>query len=189
MTLPDRLQRPDPDSTAIVVIDVQERILAAMDSALRSQMLDNLERLGAAGRELGIPAIVTEQYKKGLGPTPPKVADAFGNVDPLEKLTFDAFEDEAICAALDARAPETVIVTGIETHVCVFQSVRSLVDRGHRVLLLADGVASRTRSNYEIGLRLAKDAGAALTSTEAVLFDLLRRAGSDAFRAISKLVR
>lgn len=183
------LARPTPDDSALVVIDVQERLLHVVDPSLREPLVANLVRWGAARTILELPVLLTEQYAKGLGHTVPVVREAFDGVRTLEKMTFSAFEDDGIVARLDTLAPRNLIVTGVETHVCVFQSVRSLLARGHTVFVVKDAVASRTRDNYEVGLALAQAAGAIVTSTEAVLFDLVQRAGTDTFRAISKLVR
>ena len=183
------LRRPIPSSTAAVVVDVQARLLGVMQEAQRSRMVDNLLRLGAATEVLGVHRIITEQYPKGLGPTVPLVKQAFDGAPVHDKLTFDALGAEAVVRALEGSGAKDVIVAGMETHICVFQTVRSLVERDYRVFLLADAVASRTADNRARGLALAEAAGAIVTSTETVLFDLLERAGSEAFRAISKLVR
>jgi nicotinamidase-related amidase len=176
------------DDTLLLVIDVQERLAPAMDGALLPRLLANLERLGKASAILGLPVILTEQYPKGLGPTLDAVKRDFADRPVLEKTCFDAAKDEATAMAIADLGRPKIIVAGMETHVCVYQTVRSLAAT-HTVHVLADAVASRTLDNYETGLRLARAAGGLVTSTEVVLFDLLGRAGTDAFRAISRLVR
>lgn len=176
------------DDTLLVVIDVQERLATAMEPELFQRLLANLARLGKAAELLHLPVVMSEQYPQGLGPTLEQVRAAFPGVAAHPKVTFDASGDEKIAGVLKADHRPNVIVTGIETHVCVYQTVRSLA-ADHQVHVLFDAVASRTRENYDVGLKLAESAGAIISSTETVLFDLLERAGTDEFRAISKLVR
>ena len=183
------LKRLQASETLLVVIDVQERLLPAMEEGARERLTANLVRLGEASRVLGFSTLVTEQYPRGLGGTVADVKGAFSDVAPMEKVTFDAFADEAIGARLEELRPATVLVTGMETHICVFQTVRSLVDRGYRTMVIEDAVASRTEENRRTGLDLARRAGAIVTSTETVLFDILGQAGGDAFKAISRLIR
>lgn len=182
-------ERLVPDQTLLLVIDVQERLAPAMDAELQARMLANLLRLGEAKKALGFSAILTEQYPEGLGPTLAPVRSAFEGVDPLAKTCFAASEDRAIGAAVLEAHPRVVVVAGMETHICVFQTVRDLRRRGLDVVVLSDAVASRSRDNFEIGLSLAEKAGALLSSTETVLFDLLGRAGTPEFKVISRLVR
>lgn len=172
----------------LLVIDVQERLAPAMEPELFRRATANLVRLGQAARLLGVPALISEQYPKGLGPTIPEVKSAFEGAPIFEKAVFDAAREPVIQEAIRGLQRPTVLVAGIEAHICVYQTVRSLA-KTHAVHVLCDGVASRTRENMEVGLELAVAAGAVLSSTETVLFDLLERAGTDAFKAISKLLR
>ena len=181
-----RVRRQD---ALLLVIDVQERLAPAMAPSLMGRMLANLERLGAARGVLEVPALLTEQYPKGLGPTVGAVQAAFEGVAPLDKLSFSACGDPGISAAIAALGKRTILVAGMETHVCVWQTVRHLRADGLAVHVLADAVASRTEDNYRIGLGLMERAGAVVTSTEVVLFDMLEAAGTDAFKAVSRLVK
>lgn len=173
----------------LLVVDVQERLAPAMEPELYGRLIENLKRFGAARSVLDLSVVVTEQYPKGLGHTVAPLQDAFAGVTPLEKIAFSAMGDEGIAKTLESIGRQSVVVAGMETHICVYQTVRDLVDAGFSVHVLSDAVASRTRDNYSIGLALMEKTGAAISSTETVLFDLLGRAGTDAFRAISKLVR
>ncbi|MBI2377373.1 MAG: isochorismatase family protein [Deltaproteobacteria bacterium] len=179
----------DPRDAVLLVVDVQERLAPAMDPALGARALLNLERLGAARKVLGFPALITEQYPKGLGSTLPSIRAAFDDLVPLEKVCFEAVSDHSISAALWDTKRRTVILTGMETHICVYQTARALCAEGFKVHVVADAVASRSRENYELGLALCERAGAVRTGTEVVLFDMLGKAGSDAFKAVSKIVR
>jgi isochorismate hydrolase len=172
----------------LLVIDIQEKLAPAMHHELYARMIENLARLGQAAALLELPVVVSEQYPKGLGPTVEPVKNAFQSGRVLPKMVFDAACDSTIGDAIRGEGRPKIIVAGIETHICVYQTVRSLA-RDHQVHVLRDAVASRTRENYEVGLKLAEASGAVVTSTETVLFDLLEKAGTDEFRAISKLVR
>ena len=174
-------------NTALLVIDVQERLAAAMPDEVRERLEKNVVILLEAARRFGLPVVVSEQYPKGLGHTTARVAaalDQAGDVHRLEKLEFSACDNPAF-PYLRPRW----IVTGMEAHVCVLQSVRGLLGRGAEVQVVADAVSSRTKQNWRIGLDLAGRAGAAITSTETVVFELLGRAGTEDFKALSKLIR
>jgi nicotinamidase-related amidase len=185
------LNRLSPATTALLVVDVQERLVAAMSEARMETLLRNAGILLDAASHLGVRVFATEQYPKGLGPTVPALAtklQALG-VSPVAKMTFDACGDAAISRPLGALSPRAVVVLGMETHVCVFQTVRELVRRGYDVHVPIDAVASRTEENRAAGLSLCERAGAVATTTETVVFDWLERAGTDAFKVVSKLVK
>jgi nicotinamidase-related amidase len=178
----------EPTSSVLFVVDVQEKLAPAMNADLYHQLLQNLERLARGADLLGVPVVVSEQYPKGLGHTVPSVRDALSKAAVLPKMTFDAVQDGAIAEKIRELARPNIVVAGMETHICVYQTVRSLA-KDHHVQVLRDAVASRTIDNYEVGLDLARAAGAVITSTETVLFDWLGRAGTEEFKAISKLIR
>jgi nicotinamidase-related amidase len=140
---------------------------------------------------LGAAVIATEQYPKGLGKTLPPIAEklAAHAVVPIEKLDFSALDDARVAEAITAAHPRAVIVTGMEAHVCVFQTARDLAGRGYATYVVDDAVASRKEANRMAGLALAERAGATRTVTETVVFDWIRRAEGESFKAISKLVR
>jgi nicotinamidase-related amidase len=185
------MNRLTPATTALLVVDVQERLAAAMPEARMEALIRNAGILLDAAAHLGVTVLATEQYPKGLGPTVipliPKLQAA--RAAPVAKTTFDACGDVGISRPLAALAPRAVIVVGMETHVCVFQTVRELVRRGYEVHVPIDAVASRTEENRAAGLALCERAGALATTTETVVFDLLERAGTEAFKVVSKLVK
>ncbi len=170
--------------TTFLIIDIQERLARAMPREPLRLVVANVRRLGAAAAELGIPVLATEQYPRGLGPTLAEVREAVEGWAPLEKVAFD-------CCGADGFEVSTpnIVVAGMETHVCVYQTARSLVSRGHTVHVVGDAVVSRQPENREVGLELMRHAGAIATSTEAVLFDLLKGSDAPEFKAVSKLVR
>jgi nicotinamidase-related amidase len=145
--------------------------------------------LVSSARRLGMPVLVTEQYPKGLGRTLPEVRALLGEAPAFEKTAFSCAEAEGFMERLRALGAEHVILTGIEAHVGVLLTALDLLTRGLRVSIVADAVCSRRPANLEIGLGQARQAGAVVTATETVVFQLLGSADSDAFRELSQLLR
>jgi nicotinamidase-related amidase len=176
---------------ALLVVDVQERLCPAMLPDQVDRLVRNTRILLEAARRFDLPVVVTQQYPKGLGPTIAPIEEALAGtrLHRFDKLAFSACATDEFAALDPALGRDQWIVTGMETHVCVWQSVRDLRGRGATVHLLADAVSSRTEANWQVGLDLARAAGAVVTSTEAAVFDLLGAAGDDDFKAISRLVR
>lgn len=177
---------------ALLVVDIQERLAAAMPEAVIAQLVRNTTILIDAARRLGLPIVASQQYPKGLGQTVPAIADALAaapNVHRFDKIEFSA----ASCAEFAALAPslrrDQWIVCGMEAHVCVYQTARGLVGRGYAVHVAADAICSRTKANWKVAHALLGAAGAVVSSTEACVFDLLERAGSEDFKALSKAIR
>jgi nicotinamidase-related amidase len=174
--------------TAVLVIDVQERLAAAMPKPALDLLIKNTGILLAAAERLGAPVIATEQYPQGLGPTVAPIREKL-RTPVLEKRCFSAAECDDVMRALAKTGATDVVLAGMESHVCVFQTARSLVSQSLTTWVLRDAVCSRTEENRQAGLELCRQAGALLSVTEAVLFDWLQQSGTDDFRAISKLVR
>ena len=173
---------------ALAVIDVQE--------AFRQHIPDFAELAARCGlvvraaQLLGLPVVVTEQYPKGLGRTAPEVAAALpGGFEPLEKTAFSSCGAQAFVARLEAAGARQVILCGIEAHVCVNQTAHDLLARGYQVHLLADCVSSRTAENRQAGLDKMLRSGAIPSSTELALFELMRDARHEQFKAIQKLIK
>ncbi len=173
----------DPARTALVVIDVQEGFREAVP---------DFERVTAAtatlvegAKAIGIPIVISEQYPKGLGETAPEVAEHLPEgADRLEKLTFSAVEANGF----DLAGRDQALVCGIETHVCVNQTVLDLLDRGVEVQVAEDAVGSRSEENKRVGLQKMERGGAAITSVETALFELLGEAGTERFKRVQELV-
>ena len=187
--------RLSPDRTVLLVVDVQERLAAAMPDG-GDACMKNVDRLLEGARVLGIPVVVTEQYPKGLGPSAAPLRDRLASfappVSPLEKLEFDATANAGVRERLDglrSSGRTHAVVCGMEAHICVYQTARGLVDRGWHAHVAFDACASRAPASAKIARGLWARAGAVPTTTESVLFDLLGKAGGDAFKAISQLVR
>jgi nicotinamidase-related amidase len=178
----------DPAETALVAIDLQEKLAPAM--AEFEPCAKRAELLISGARELRLDTIVTEQYPKGLGATLPRFASLLTEGTPIiAKTGFSVFEEPAFRTALAAKTRRTLVFCGIESHVCVLQSVLDAIERGFRVCLAADAVTSRKVADRELALAAARAAGATVVSAEALLFMMLRDAKNPAFKAISKLVR
>ncbi|MFO7577027.1 MAG: isochorismatase family protein [Pelovirga sp.] len=176
------------EQAALVIIDVQEKLAPAMDQTLYRQLQLNARLLIEGFDTLGLPIIATEQYPRGLGHT---VAELGGATRQhcIEKLAFSCCGDQKFLAALEKTGARQLVIAGMETHVCVLQTVLDLLDRGYVVHLVRDAVSSRFASDYTNAIALAATAGAVVTTTETVLFQLVGEAGTDAFKAISRLVR
>ncbi|HEY2031997.1 MAG TPA: hydrolase [Myxococcales bacterium] len=178
----------DRKNALLLVVDVQERLFKAMPQDGQAPLLKNLDILVKAARTLKLPVVTSEQYPKGLGPTVPSLRENLPAA-PLEKLEFSCAGNPAIAEAIRSSGRRQIVVAGMETHVCVYQTVRDLVGRGFSVFVPADAVISRTPDNKASGLALCQRAGAVLTSTEASVFDLLGAAGTPEFKEISPLLK
>lgn len=181
----------EPHRTTLLVVDVQERLLPAMPAAHQRRIVAAHELLLDAARLLKVHTVATEQYPKGLGNTVPAVRalfDAF-DVPVFEKTQFSACCVKGVTDALALVDARTVIVTGMETHVCVFQTVRDLLHKGYQVHVPFDAVASRDPECRRVALDTLRGCGAKITTAETVVFDLLRDAKHPEFRAISARVK
>jgi nicotinamidase-related amidase len=182
-----------PSESGLILIDVQERLLAAMGEPERAPALRRWTQLLEMAGRLRLPVVVSEQYPRGLGPTVPSLHEMLGRITPpprvVEKLDFSAWANPEFAQVVASTGRRAWIVGGMETHVCVWQTARDLVAAGYQVHVPRDAVLSRTDEDRRTGLELARAAGAVVTSTETALFDLVGRAEGDTFRALSKLVR
>lgn len=185
--------RLEADKAALLIVDVQERLWTAMPPEDRARCQENVAILVELARRLKMPVVVSEQYPKGLGRTIPEidamVAGDGVDVRRMEKIEFSCVAAPTFAPLWDELRREQWIVAGMESHVCVYQTVRDLAERGAAVHVPADAVISRTRENRAIGLELAAKAGGIVTSTEVLVFDALHRAGSEDFKALSRMVR
>lgn len=186
---PNDLRLEAADSL-LLVIDTQERLAGAMDFKVREHVTANIRRLLALAQETALPVFVAEQYPKGLGPTLQDVAaDLPPGTKRFEKTTFSCLQAEGFAPALTAAGRKTVVVAGMEAHVCVLQTALDLLAAGYRVFVPQDAVCSRAGANWKVGLALARQGGAVITSTETVIFQVLGRAGTPAFAAMQPWIR
>lgn len=175
------------EDTALVLVDVQGKLAQAMHN--KEALFENLRKLVKGLQILGVPILWAEQNPDGLGSTIPEIAALLPTQKPVSKLTFSCCGNEQFMKNLKAIKRKNMVVVGIEAHVCVYQTVADLITQQYDVQVVADAVASRTPENKHIGLEKCKDAGAALTGTETVLFELLKEARGDQFKEIIRLVK
>jgi nicotinamidase-related amidase len=179
---PELMSRGD---TVLLVIDVQERMVRAV--ADHERVVWNVRRLIDGAKVLGLPVVATEQYPRGLGKTVPELAERLGEVP--EKLTVSSGGCTEIFADLEGRGIQKLLVCGLETHVCVQQTVLDLLAGGWRAYVAVDAVSSRLVIDHQTALRRLDSAGATLTTTEAALFEWCAAAGTPEFKQISQLAR
>ncbi|WPB81042.1 isochorismatase family protein [Archangium violaceum] len=174
------------DQASLLVVDIQERLCGAMERDALDRMLNRTNAAIEGSKALELPIIVTEQYPKGLGPTHSLVKMRLGSYSAVEKIDFTACVPD-VASRLGER--KQVIIVGMETHVCVFQTVRDLAEKGFTPLLCADAVMSRNPEDRRVGLEMCREAGAHIITVEAALFDLLGCAGTPEFKKVSAAVR
>jgi nicotinamidase-related amidase len=175
------------DEAFLVVIDIQERFRSVQKDFER--MLQGASRLTRACRLLEVPIVVTEQYPKGLGRTVPELRDALGGRDAFTKTCFSSCGSDEFSGRLRELGRRQALVCGIETHVCVNQTVHDLLQRGLTVQVAVDAVESRNSLDREVALRRMERSGAILTTSEAAAFELLRDAANPKFKEVQALFK
>ena len=184
MTVPDVLQA---ENTALVVIDIQDRLVRAMPN--KEKLLDSISRLVRGAVVLEVPIILTEQYPQGLGETLPELKELMPGVTPVEKTCFNCGDEEGFQKELKASGRKQVLICGIESHICVYQTAMALLREGYQVQVVVDCVDSRQAENKEVCLARMSAAGIGLMTTEMVLFELLKVGRGDKFKQISGIVK
>lgn len=178
----------EPERTAIVIVDLQERLLPAIEG--RERVERNSVLLLRLADALSLPVLLTTQYEKGLGPTVPAVLASAPEVVPIDKVSFGCFLSEPFLARLGGMpGRRQLVVAGIESHICVAQTVLGALDRGFEVHVASDAVGSRTEENRVIGLRRMEKAGAVLSSVEMAVYELLGRSDTAAFKKLLPYLR
>jgi len=172
------------EESQLIVIDMQERLFPAM--AEKERLLENVMRLVRFSKIVGLPVTLTEQEK--LGSTLPEITSELGEVHPVSKVDFNCFGCEAFMEQTAKHPGKTLILAGIEAHICVAQTALHAVS-GYSVHVVSDAIASRSPHNHRIALDRMMQGGAVITSTEMVIYEILGRAGTDTFRQVLKLVK
>jgi len=176
-------RRPlDPAQCALIVIDIQEKLLPPIFQ--KEQLVRNSLLLIRLAGVLNIPAVLTAQYPKGLGNTVSEVAALLPETQAIEKLAFSCFSSDVFCASLK-RLPgnrTTVLLCGMESHICVAQTALAALREGYLVHVASDAVSSRSEWNWKVGLERMRAAGAVISSTEMIIYEALRSSGTSAFK-------
>jgi isochorismate hydrolase len=185
----NRFTKIERKQAILLVIDVQDVLMKRMDQEIRKKVIRNICTLIAFAKEMAIPILITEQYPKGLGKTVPEIKMELGLLSPIEKVSFSCCGVGAFNDTLNQLPRKQVILTGIETHVCVLQTANDLIHKGYEVHPVADAICSRRKLDWEIALRWMEKKGAMISTTEIIAFQLLKEAGTEEFRGLSKLLK
>jgi len=174
----------DADQCALVVVDIQEKLLPPIFQ--KDQLVRNAKLLIRAARVLKIPALVSTQYAKGLGGTVTEIASLLPETEPIDKQLFSCFGSDVFCSLLK-RLPgnrNTLLLCGMETHICVMQTALAALGEGYLVHVASDAVSSRAEWNWKVGLDRMRASGAVISSTEMMIYELVRSSGSAAFKEL-----
>ena len=175
------------DNTIILVIDIQEKLVNMLK---KDYISEKASKLLKAGRILGVPAIITEQYPKGLGATLAQLKqEAAENTIFFEKTAFSAVQEHGFLEILGNFKMENIVLCGIEAHVCVYQTAVDLISRGYKVEIIKDITASRNKDEFKIGIERMKQAGVRVTSLETLAFELLKSSKYPNFKEIQELIK
>ncbi len=177
----------DREDSVLLIVDIQEKLAAVMKE--RDKVVGNNLHLIELAKMIGMPVMVTEQYPKGLGRTVTDIREALPFYRPIEKMTFDCCGQPPFLEELKEHNKRNVVLTGMETHICVLQTCIGLLKGGINVHLVQDAVCSRTEENWKIGVEFMREAGAVVTSTETALFQLLKVAGTEEFKKMSQRIK
>jgi len=175
------------ENTVLLIIDIQGKLAHLMDK--KELLFKNVQNLIKGSRTLGIPIIWVEQNPKGLGATIPEIAAMLPDIEPISKMSFSSCRNDSFLQTLNALDRKQLLISGIETHICVYQTAADLVNMGYEVQAVADAVSSRDLENKKIGLQRMKDSGVGLTSVETALFELLKVAEGEQFRQIIRIIK
>jgi isochorismate hydrolase len=183
------LSRIEREEAVLIIIDVQDVLMKKMNQEVGKNVIQNIRTLLTFAKEMAIPILMTEQYPKGLGKTVPEIKMELGSILPIEKVSFSCCGVETFNIKLNRLGRKQVILSGIETHVCVLQTAADLIQKGYEVHVVADAICSRRKLDWEIGLRWMEKRGAMISTTEIIAFQLLKEAGTEEFRGLSKLFK
>ena len=177
----------DRSTALLLVVDIQEKFMPHIHEAQR--VVSGTVRMLRTAKVLGLPVLVTEQYRKGLGPTISEVLEAADGAPVIEKMTFSCLGSEAVRQAIDNVGARTVVLVGIETHVCILQTAMDLLDLGLRPQVVTDAVSSRRETDMRVALERMRQAGAVIATSEMTILELVRDASSPEFKSILPLIK
>ena len=177
-----------PQDCTLAVIDIQEKLLPPIWESER--MVRNSQLLIRMASAMNLPVLVSTQYAKGLGQTVPEIASLLPNVNVIDKLEFGCFGSGEYCSALSKLSDRnTLLLCGMETHICVMQTALGALNQGMNVHVAADAVSSRTELNWKLGLNRMQAAGAVISSTEMMLYELMGKSGTATFKEMLKWIK
>ena len=177
----------DKEDAVLLIVDIQERLATVMKE--RERVVRNNLHLIELAKMINLPIVVTEQYPKGLGRTVAELHSALPAYQPIEKTSFNCCGEPSFVAEMRKLGRKKIILTGMETHICVLQTATGLLQDGFMPHVVQDAICSRTEENWRTGIEFMRDAGAVVTCTETVLFQLLKVAGTEEFKKISARIK
>ena len=175
------------DGTVLVVIDVQEKLFAKMEE--KERIAENICKLIRFADILKIPIVITEQYPKGLGPTIPEIRELTATIKPIEKLEFSCLASSAFRERLAEIHAENLVLTGIEAHICVAQTAVEALMNGYRAYVVYDAVSSRRREDKAVAIERMRQQGVTIVTSEMLMYEILRKAGTPEFKRVLQLVK
>jgi len=177
------------DRCALVVVDIQEKLLPPIFN--KDALVKNSQLLIRVAQILKMPVLVTTQYSKGLGGTVKEIAELVPDVEPIDKLEFSCFGKDAFCSAVKSLPGNrnTMLLCGMEAHICVMQTALGALQQGYLVHVASDAVGSRAEWNWKVGLERTQTAGAVISSTEMMIYELLRQSGTAEFKELLKYIK
>lgn len=176
------------EEAMLVIVDVQEKLARAMKAEIVEKMVKNISILGELCKLYQIPVVVTEQYAKGLGNTLKEIRDIF-NKNAIEKIHFSCVQEKEFISKIKELDRKKIILTGMETHVCVWQTALDLLMREYHVFVPYDCVCSRRKQDWETALALIKEAGGVITCTETLVLQILKKAGTPEFKKMLEFIK
>ncbi|MCK5281991.1 MAG: hydrolase [Nanoarchaeota archaeon] len=177
----------NPKDSLLLIVDIQEKFRPVISGI--DDIISNIAKLVRAFNLLKIPILVTEQYPKGLGSTVKEISHALDKFDYVEKVCFDCFEKKEFADLIKKKNVKNIIISGIESHVCIIQTALSALEKGFDVYAVADAISSRKKIDYEIALRRMEKEGVKLVSTEMIIFQMIEDAKDENFKEISRIVK
>ena len=175
------------DGTVLVVIDVQEKLFAKMEE--KEWIAENICKLIRFADILGIPIVITEQYPKGLGPTIPEIRRLTSMIKPIEKVEFSCLASSAFRERLAEIHAKNLVLTGIEAHICVTQTAIEALTSGYRAYVVSDAISSRRREDKTIAVERMRQQGVTIVTSEMLMYEILRKAGTSEFKKVLELVK
>ena len=177
----------EKEGTGLVIVDIQDKLMPVIEQ--RERVARNVIMLIHLAKLFNLPLLLTEQHSKWLGSTVLEIREVLPEHKPIEKIDFNCCAVDLFNSSLDGLGLKNIILTGVESHICIMQTCMGLIDKGYQVHVPQDAVGSRREENRQVGLELMRGAGAVITSTETVIYQILQRAGTKEFREMLKLVK